>query len=161
MAAIEGAYCSYDNDDANAARYGLLYNRAAVSTHKLCPEGWHVPTVDDWNKLGSALGGTLNDFDSWVGIASKLKATAGWPTGEKATDESGFGGLPGGAFRADPNDTATAKFYYAETNGYWWSDSDFSGEMTYYYGLRTQGDNLDQYVGDRCSGMSVRCVHDF
>lgn len=65
MAAIEGAYCSYDNDDANAARYGLLYNRAAVSTHKLCPEGWHVPTVDDWNKLGSALGGTLNDFDSW------------------------------------------------------------------------------------------------
>ena len=41
MAAIEGAYCSYDNDDANAARYGLLYNRAAVSTHKLCPEGWH------------------------------------------------------------------------------------------------------------------------
>lgn len=60
-----------------------------------------------------------------------------------------------------PNDTATAKFYYAETNGYWWSDSDFSGEMTYYYGLRTQGDNLDQYVGDRCSGMSVRCVHDF
>ena len=161
MAAIEGAYCSYDNDDANAARYGLLYNRAAVSTHKLCPEGWHVPTVDDWNKLGSALGGTLNDFDSWVGIASKLKATAGWPAGEKATDESGFGGLPGGAFRADPNDTATAKFYYAETNGYWWSDSDFSGEMTYYYGLRTQGDNLDQYVGDRCSGMSVRCVHDF
>ena len=161
MAAIEGAYCSYGNDDANAARYGLLYNRAAVSTHKLCPEGWHVPTVDDWNKLGSALGGTLNDFDSWVGIASKLKATAGWPAGEKATDESGFGGLPGGAFRADPNDTATAKFYYAETNGYWWSDSDFSGEMTYYYGLRTQGDNLDQYVGDRCSGMSVRCVHDF
>jgi len=161
MAAIEGAYCSYGNVDANAARYGLLYNRAAVSTHKLCPEGWHVPTVDDWNKLGSALGGTLNDFDSWVGIASKLKATAGWPAGEKATDESGFGGLPGGAFRADPNDTATAKFYYAETNGYWWSDSDFSGEMTYYYGLRTQGDNLDQYVGDRCSGMSVRCVHDF
>ncbi|MFQ8827568.1 MAG: FISUMP domain-containing protein [Alistipes sp.] len=103
MAAIEGAYCSYDNDDANAARYGLLYNRAAVSTHKLCPEGWHVPTVDDWNKLGSALGGTLNDFDSWVGVASKLKATAGWPAARKLPTRAALADCP--AVRSAPTPT--------------------------------------------------------
>lgn len=161
MTTSEGAYCSYENSTDNAALYGLLYNRAAVSSHKLCPEGWHVPTLEDWDTLGAALGGTQNDYGSWEGVAPKLKAESGWPEGENATDESGFGGLPGGSRRADPNDTATAKFYYAGTNGYWWADSDFSAEMTYYYGLRTQGNALDQYVGDRYSGLSVRCVHDF
>lgn len=161
MASEEGACCAYGNDPANGERYGLLYNRAAVRTHKLCPEGWHVPTVEDWDALGAALGGTQNDFGSWLGVAPQLKALQGWPDGESATNETGFGGLPGGSLRADPNDPTVAKFYYAGTNGYWWSDSDFSAEMTYYYGLRTQGDALDQYVGDRHSGLSVRCVHDF
>lgn len=161
MSTEDGAYCSYDNNSDNIVRYGLLYNRAAVSTHKLCPEGWHVPTVEDWNALGAALGGMQNDFGSWIGVAPQLKAVYGWPAGESATDETGFGALPGGSLRADPNNPAVAKFYYAGTNGYWWSDSDFSAEMTYYYGLRTQGDALDQYVGERHSGLSVRCIHDF
>ena len=161
MATSEGAYCCYQNDEANIARYGLLYNREAVGSRKLCPEGWHVPTVSDWDALGAALGGQFTDYGSWIGVAPKLKASTGWPEGETATNESGFGGLPGGQIMADPNDESQAKFYYAGSNGYWWCDEDMSGFMTYCYGLRTMGDALDQFIKERHSGLSVRCVHDF
>lgn len=161
MATSDGAYCCYQNDEANIARYGLLYNREAVGNQKLCPQGWHVPTVSDWDALGAALGGQINDFGSWVGTAPRLKAVEGWPEGEDATNESGFSALPGGQIVADPNDESQAKFYYAGSNGYWWCDEDMSGVMTYCYGLRTMGDALDQFVKERHSGLSVRCVHDF
>lgn len=161
MSTQEGAYCYYRHDEANIARYGMLYNRTAAGDRKLCPEGWHIPTVADWDVLGEALGGRINDFGSWIGVASLLKAVRGWPEGEQATDASGFGGLPGGQIVADPNDVSQAGFYYIGTNGYWWCNADLSGEMTYCYGLRTGGDALDQFVKERHSGLSVRCVHDF
>jgi len=36
---------------------GVLYNYAAIKTGKLAPEGWHVPTDEDWNTLIENLGG--------------------------------------------------------------------------------------------------------
>ncbi len=42
------AYCWYDNGSSNKETYGALYNGYAVSTGKLCPFGWHVPSRDEW-----------------------------------------------------------------------------------------------------------------
>ena len=44
-----GAYCAYNNSQSNADTYGYLYNWHAVSTDKLAPAGWRVPTEADWN----------------------------------------------------------------------------------------------------------------
>jgi hypothetical protein len=47
-----GAYCWYDNDyDIYGRVYGALYNQYAVSTKKLCPLGWHVPTLEEWQDM--------------------------------------------------------------------------------------------------------------
>lgn len=41
------AMCHYDKDQSKTA----LYNGFAVNTGKLAPKGWHVPTINDYNKL--------------------------------------------------------------------------------------------------------------
>lgn len=39
------AWCYFDNDTANDAKYGKLYNWYAVNDPRgLAPAGWHIPT---------------------------------------------------------------------------------------------------------------------
>ena len=51
------AYCWYDNNyDVYGTVYGALYNWYAVDVESnngknVCPTGWHVPTLDEWNTL--------------------------------------------------------------------------------------------------------------
>ncbi|MFY0689271.1 MAG: fibronectin type III domain-containing protein [Cyclobacteriaceae bacterium] len=48
----------YDNDEAQFKHpYGAMYNWYANDTGKLCPEGWHIPTVSEWDILINFLGG--------------------------------------------------------------------------------------------------------
>ena len=49
-----GAWCWYNNDSANGAVYGKLYNWYAVTDPRgLAPEGWHVPSDADWDTLST------------------------------------------------------------------------------------------------------------
>lgn len=50
------AYCDYDNNPANSATYGKLYNWHAVHSGQLCPTGWHIPSEAEWNILEAFLG---------------------------------------------------------------------------------------------------------
>src|SRR5262245_42075520 len=44
-----GAWCWYNNDSANGAVYGKLYNWYAVNDPRgLAPEGWHIPSDGEW-----------------------------------------------------------------------------------------------------------------
>ena len=52
-----GAYGEYDNDEDHVGVYGRLYNAYAVQDIRgLCPQGWHVPTDEEWIKLEMSLG---------------------------------------------------------------------------------------------------------
>ena len=53
-----GAYCWYNNDAANKATYGGLYNWFAVTdSRKIAPKGWHVASDAEWTILTDFLGG--------------------------------------------------------------------------------------------------------
>ncbi len=66
------AWCYYDNDTANGAKYGKLYNWFAVNDSRgLAPAGYHIPTDEEWTTLHYYLG---ND------IGNKTKSTSGWKT---------------------------------------------------------------------------------
>ena len=83
----------YNNNEDNALIYGRLYTWYAVTdSRNICPEGWHIPTIEEYGILDEVLGGKN------VAIG-KLKAvgTKYWlnPNAD-ATNESGFNGLPGG-----------------------------------------------------------------
>ncbi len=66
------AWCYYNNDPANGAKYGKLYNWYAVNDHRgLAPEGYHIPSDKDWEVLSDYLGG--------VDVAGKkIKSNIGW-----------------------------------------------------------------------------------
>ena len=54
----QGAYCNYNNNENNVETYGRLYNWYTVNDKRgLAPEGWHIPTDEEWNKLVDYLGG--------------------------------------------------------------------------------------------------------
>ena len=88
------AWCYYDNDPANGAKYGKLYNWYAVNDSRgLAPVGYHIPSDAEWTKLTDFLGG-----EEVAG--TKMKSTDFWADYEgnsgNGTNESGFSGLPGG-----------------------------------------------------------------
>jgi uncharacterized protein (TIGR02145 family) len=156
-----GAWSYYDNDTANDALYGKLYNWYAVGTKKLCPKGWHIPDNEDWDALATHLGGNFvrrgtDDYIGWYEVAGgKMKATERWKrpnTG--ATNESGFTGLPGGMRYSG------GTFSGIDSSGYWWSATEDSTTNAWERDLLYDfGDvGRDSYV--KTVGLSCRCIKD-
>lgn len=90
-------YCWPNNDEANRDDLGALYNWYAVGTGKLAPEGWHVPTDEEWRAMAEFLGGA-----AIAGGKLKDTATRYWkrPNGG-ATNETGFSGRAAGVRNSD------------------------------------------------------------
>ncbi len=144
-------YCYYNNDDqANSTTYGALYNGYAVSTGKLCPTGWHVPTAGDWQLLRELLldslsaGGKLKEFGSYHWMSPN--------TG--ATNIIGFTALPSGIRYFDGSFTAI-QFYTG-----FWSASESGKEDEWYLGLYYKDASLVFSTVPKKDGLSVRCVKD-
>ncbi len=82
------AWCYLNNDSTIGTKYGKLYNWYAVADKRsLAPEGYHVPTNDEWT--------TLTDFLGEAQNGRKLKDTNEWFENGNGTNSSGFSGLPG------------------------------------------------------------------
>jgi hypothetical protein len=60
------SYCFLGNDESNKAKYGALYNYFAVGTGKLCPDGWHVSSYNDFQELVNYLGGNEAAFPKLI-----------------------------------------------------------------------------------------------
>jgi uncharacterized protein (TIGR02145 family) len=146
-----GAWCYYNNDVANGAIYGKLYNWYAVNdTRGLAPTGWHVATDAEWTILTDKLGGTLV-----AGGKMKTTGTTRWNipnTG--ATNESGFTGLPGGYRNFD------GAFYGVSDYGFCWSSSEFVTSNAFNRTLNASDGNADRDYNDERNGYSVRCLRD-
>lgn len=143
------ALCWYSNNEIqNKEAFGALYNWYTVSTGKLCPSGWHVPTAGEWDILFNYLGDSA---------ASKLKETGNtyWATENKdATNSTGFTARPGG-YRV-PGTGFQQKGYY----GYWWSSSSDPSNAERVFGreMNAQSKDGSEVVYNPNHGMSVRCL---
>jgi uncharacterized protein (TIGR02145 family) len=141
----------YDNNEAqNKEIYGALYNWYTVSTGKLCPSGWHVPTADEWDMLFGFLG---ND------AANQLKESGNthWLiSNQDATNSTGFTARPGG-YRV-PNSGFQQKGYY----GYWWSGTSDPNNPARVFGreMNAQSKDGSEVVYNPNHGMSIRCLKD-
>ena len=87
------ALCYYDNDPKNGKIYGKLYNWYAVNDPRgLAPEGFHIPSHNEWSTLIRFLGG-----EDVAGGKMKSTGTSLWHSpNTNATNNCGFTGLPGG-----------------------------------------------------------------
>jgi uncharacterized protein (TIGR02145 family) len=152
----------YDNNSLNCDTYGRLYDWNAVmqgesssnsnpsGVQGVCPDGWHVPSVDEWTELENYVS---NDGHSGS-VGTALKSTSGWNDNGNGTDDYGFSGLPGGYRDYNGN------FDDVGGSGFWWSAADISASSAWSRFLLY----FKEYFGwDNCSkdyGFSVRCLRD-
>jgi uncharacterized protein (TIGR02145 family) len=141
------AFCWYDNNAGNKDTYGGLYNWYAVNTGKLCPDGFHVPTKEEWIALRTFLG---------TDAGGAMKSISGlWDSpNEGATNSSGFSALPGG-MRTD-NDAASF-LYKGEKAVFWCSTQSGPANADAFYIYADQTD-LENYDYSKTLGASVRCI---
>jgi uncharacterized protein (TIGR02145 family) len=73
--------------------YGAIYNHYAVESGKLAPEGWRIPSAQDFMELEAYL--SANGYNGME--ATVLKSDSGWLLSSgSGTDAIGFKGLPNG-----------------------------------------------------------------
>ena len=164
-----GAWCYYNNDPANGAVYGKLYNWYAVAgiydaasytnpalRKKLAPTGWHVPSWSEWwnEALGNGNGGGY--FTS--GGPLKETGTTHWiDPNTSATNNVCFTAIPGG-FRRN-------SFQKIGEMANWWSSSPsdlntLSFAQSYYVVNFSNGFGTDGSPNYSSQGKSVRCMKD-
>jgi uncharacterized protein (TIGR02145 family) len=145
-----GAHTAYDNNSANTAIYGYLYNWYAVADARgLCPTGWHVPTDAEWTTLTTFLGG-----ESVAGGKMKTTGTTYWLPNTDANNSSGFSALPGGLRNID------GFFYNIRSNAFFWSATDNGSNAWYRYLGSTNGILYRESDINKSGGVSVRCLRD-
>jgi uncharacterized protein (TIGR02145 family) len=164
------AYCWYENYGALAATYGNLYTwTAAVNIYPgddiptgivqgVCPDGWHLPSDDEWKQLEMFLGMSQAEVDGekWRGKDEggmmKSEGTHSWEipnTG--ATDESGFRALPAGL----RNGAGYFKNIGKSTR--FWSSS-ITGDFVWIRQLDYNSSRIYRSTNGVYEGNSVRCI---
>ncbi|MDR0517434.1 MAG: hypothetical protein LBH25_10370 [Fibromonadaceae bacterium] len=183
-----GSKC-YGNYAGNCDKYGRLYdwataldlpsscNSASCSgqvkeKHKgICPSGWHIPSMEDWNKLMryvDNVNNTRSPYDSpTAGI--HLKSISGWYSGwigdiwygGSGKDTYGFSALPGGYYSS-----TEGSFKSTGYNGGWWSAAEYDDGGTYrfdlYYGDKAGWSDIGGINRrfDKTNLYSIRCLKD-
>jgi uncharacterized protein (TIGR02145 family) len=144
----EAAWCYYDLDPKNGKKYGKLYNWFAVSDPRgLAPQGWHIPSDDEWKGLTDYLGGELK-------AGAKMKGKSGWRNDGNGTNSSEFSGLPGG------NRFFIGTFDGVGYYGYWWSSTETKSIDAWYRALNYSKGSVYRGGSSKTDGFSGRCVRD-
>ncbi len=168
-----GAWCYYNNDSANGAVYGKLYNWYAVNDPRgLAPQGCHIPTDNEWNTLIGCLDSSYNS--SAIGVQSTIAGGSLKETGTLhwinpntgATNTSGFtalggnyrfggGGGSGGAWGPNPVTISPLGM----TDGFWSStENDITNAWHRYIGYNNA--SVKRANNDKADGFYVRCLKD-
>ncbi len=82
-----------------------------------CPEGWQLPTLEQWEELIGHLGDKLQ-------TAAALKSTSGWQHGQNGNNNSGFNAQPAGEYQP-----MRKGFWNIGSYTLFWSQTDLHGKM--------------------------------
>ena len=152
------SYSVLNNDMSNYAIYGYLYNWTAVmngassstgipsGVQGICPNGWHVPSDNEWSKLTDFVGSQSNylcDSNNTY-IAKALAAMSGW-------DYFWTECSPG----HNPSTNNTTGFY--AYNSGMWSTTEYNSAI-FLRSLSYSNAMVNRYCSGMTSGNSVRCV---
>ena len=163
----EGAFCYVNNDPTNYKEvFGALYNwNAVVNSNKLAPEGWDIPTQQDFLSLKTYIVPGADPTKA-IKCTAYLKATDGyWQASTSVTPNNltGFSMQPAGWRTLDTSDF-TYSFDRFGYEAYFWSTTEYSGEDPFsrnsVYVMRAayNTDNSTQGPLGKVFGMSVRCI---
>lgn len=141
----EPAWCYYNNSPDEEFKYGKLYNwYAVVDPRGLAPEGWRIPTNDEWNDYVDFLGGP-------DAAGEKIKSRNEWVV-SYGTNSSGFNALPSGMREKD------GTFDGFKEITLFWSSTEMDYNNSWMQALGTLYDRIANAYYCKGSGLSVRCI---
>ena len=148
----------------NCDKYGRLYdwseamgldsefNKKKFSNSEervqgVCPEGWHLPSYDEWNGLMLFVGGEY--------IAGKrLRAREGWDNNSNGTDDYGFAALPGGEGSSNFTYRSMGRFVY------WWSATESNTSSARTLNMDNNSVRLRPDSDYKTTLSYIRCIRD-
>ncbi|MCQ2061035.1 MAG: hypothetical protein MJY47_05540 [Fibrobacter sp.] len=137
------------SNDGKGCGYGAKCDPSGT-VRGICPEGWHLPSKDEWNALITAVGGT--------DVAGKnLKADSDLWTQEDGIsndDSYGFSALPAG------DRYYNGSFSYAGYIAFFWSASEDGSNRAYGMNLYCSYEYAGLDDDDKNYAFSVRCLKD-
>ena len=153
---LTGSSWCYDDESNNCDIYGRLYLWS--SAINACPDGWHLPSDDEWKILEIHIGMSQSEADDTgyrgTDEGLKLKSTDGWHENGNGINSFGFNALPAGSRSYD------GTYYNLTELGNWWTSTNGTGTMKWERALIYSNDKV--YRGDylESSAKSVRCLKD-
>ncbi len=148
-------YC-YNNDPLLCDVYGGLYQWAEAMDYTenqqvqgICPEGWHIPSISEWEILASYSGGPFSG-----GKHLKEAGNEHWNSMYNVTSDNstGFTALPGGQFRH------SEYFDYLGMYGNFWSSTKKEFPFRWLEVLTYEDSTVERLDGTYIYGYSVRCL---
>lgn len=137
---MDDSYC-YNDEVLYCIDYGRLYVWTAAQ--KACPDGWHLPSPEEFETLLATVGGA----------GSALIMEEGWGYVHPDYNSSGFSALPGGFRGNDGN------YSNEGTMVFFWSNSKASnGTSGYNLVIDGSGYAAIHSNYDSADGNSVRCI---
>jgi uncharacterized protein (TIGR02145 family) len=162
---------SFNLTPAIRTKLGLLYNwSAAVGVANdddqvapfterrqgICPNGWLLPTYEDFNILNKFLA---------TNTGLQIRTVDGWYTSEHTfpgTNSWGFSAYPAGNGTASTNESGgvgtSARFYYIGRYAGFWTDSSANGFAAYNWQTMSEGTSFDGTTAWKASALSIRCI---
>ncbi|MEM8897815.1 MAG: fibrobacter succinogenes major paralogous domain-containing protein [Bacteroidota bacterium] len=128
-----------DSLPENQQHYGLLYDFETAC--KICPKGWELPYVEDWEALLRKVGDSS---------AVKMKDVGYWK-GESNTNDAKFSARPAGYGNSGEFDNV-----FGQRSIFW--SSDYEGEDYWTYVFAIGADTARKAPQHPVYGFSVRCI---
>ena len=155
-----------NGDEMDPRIFGYLYTWNTIfngetpgdEVQGICPKGWHIPTVAEWNELQTNLANEpANVCDNTVGKA--MASTFGWIN---STTTCAVGNEPANnnnsLFNAMPvgGDDATCNGFGNITN--FWTATESSADKANVRDLNYNSPDMSNYAADKTSYIPLRCV---
>lgn len=138
-------YC-YEKNPHNCIKYGRIYKGYGgwgISKYDLCPKGWKIPSVEDFNSLFAFVGGKKI-------AGAVLKSKSGWPNDGNGLDAYGFSILPAGCVSGVTSNNA-------DETSFWTSGkTGFGNVITVGFSRNPGIGGCEHSSSDK--GFSVRCI---
>lgn len=144
-----GIFHAYENDWELTDTSGYYY--AWETAMQVCPEGWHLPTMADWDTLVTYLGG-----ESVAGEMLRAADKSRWRSlFTEQTNSSGFSALPNGVVRHDGRSD-----YYNNYAYFWTAAEGYKEDQAWCIALDGNQNSIHRIHWAKANGMTVRCVRD-
>jgi uncharacterized protein (TIGR02145 family) len=154
----EGGIWVYDYDGHNIKKaishknykkYGCLYDW--VTAKSICPDGWHLPSYEEWTQLLNNIG-RVDSFEDDLKSLTVKSITIKNPFYAGAININGRMALLGGN-RSFGSYDSNANFY--SSNISWWSATEADNPIAAWV-----YDTISLRTINKSNGVSVRCVRD-